>query len=294
MNILITGGSGLIGTSLTNLLLDNGHKVRILTRDKDVKPPFYEWSSDKVDEKAFKDLDGIIHLAGSPINNRWTAKEKKIILSSRIDTANLLYEYINKLNIQLKFFISASGASYYGQVTKENIFVEEDEPGNDFLAQVCVKWENSADQFKSHADRVIKIRTPIVLSKDAKSYQLMKLPTQFGLGASLGSGKQWMPWVHLEDLCRIYLSASENIQFNGPINAVVENQVQHDQFMELLAKSFNKSIWLPNIPAPLVKLTMGENACIILEGSRLSNQKINDLDFKFKYDDLKEALNSMS
>ena len=283
MNILITGGSGLIGTSLTNLLLENGHKVRILTRDNDVKPPFYEWSSEKVDQNAFKDLDGIIHLAGSPINNRWTAKEKKIIFSSRIDTANLLYEYVNKLNIQLKFFISASGASYYGQVTKENIFVEEDEPGNDFLAQVCIKWEKAADQFKPYADRIVKIRTPLVLSKEAKSYQLMKLPTQYGLGACLGTGKQWMPWVHLEDLCRIYLSASENTQFNGPINAVVENQVKHAQFMELLAKSFNKSIWLPNIPAPLVKLTMGENACIILEGSRLSNQKLIDLGFEFNF-----------
>jgi len=283
MNILITGGSGLIGTTLSKLLIDNGHKVRILTREKEVEAPFFHWNNQRIDEKVFEDLDGIIHLAGSPIINRWTKSEKEKIVSSRVDTANLFLKYVDKLNLQLKFFISASGSSYYGQITSDNIFVENDPAGNDFLAEVCVEWEHAADQFVPYVDRVVKIRTPLVLSKNAKSYQMMKFPTQYGLGACLGSGNQWMPWIHLEDLCRVYLVAVENNQYSGPINATVSEHIQHQNFMNQLAQSFNTSIWLPNIPSALVKLGMGGNACLILEGSRLSNRKLSDLGFEYKY-----------
>lgn len=291
MNNLITGGSGLIGTALSKQLIESGHKVRILTREKEVETPFYHWDNSRIDEKVFDDLDGIIHLAGSSIINRWTKNEKEKIVSSRVDTAQLLLKSIQKLNIHLKFFISASGSSYYGQITSDNIFVENAESGNDFLAQVCVKWERAADQFEPFVDRVVKIRTPLVLSSNAKSYQMMKFPTQYGLGASLGSGKQWMPWIHLNDLCRVYLTAVENKNYSDAINATVSEHIQHQNFMMQLAKSFGQKIWLPNIPAALVRLGMGENACLILEGSRLSNKKLLDLGFEFEYSDIGSLLN---
>lgn len=289
MNILLTGGTGLIGNALTRHLIDKGYKVRILTRELDVEPPFYTWDSNKIDESVFDDLDGIIHLAGAPLMNKWTKKYKQQIISSRVNTANLLFKYIQKKNLKLKFFISASGSSFYGQKTTDNIFKEEDIVGNDFLANVCEKWEEAANQFKSLGVKVVCIRTPLVLSKDADSFKLMKFPTVLGLGACLGTGKQWITWIHINDLCKVYTAAIENDQIQGPINAVASEQVTHKYFMQSLAKALNKPLFLPNIPSFMVRIGMGEKADLILEGSRLSNKKLVNTGFKFQFDSLDEV-----
>lgn len=289
MNILLTGGTGLIGNALTRHLIDKGYKVRILTRELDVEPPFYTWNSTQIDDNVFDDLDGIIHLAGAPLMSKWTTKYKQQIITSRVDTANLLFKHIKSKNIQLKFFISAAGSSIYGQKTTELIFKEEDKTGHDFLAEVCDKWEAAANQFKALGTKVVCIRTPLVLAEEAESFQLMKFPTAMGLGACLGNGKQWTTWIHLKDLCRIYTEAIENSNITGPINAVATEQVTHQEFMRSLAQALNKPLWLPNIPSFLVKIGMGEKADLILEGSRLSNQKILNQGFKFEYDSLADV-----
>ena len=293
MNILLTGGSGLIGDELAKKLIDRGHNVRILTRDSDLNHPYYQWSKNKINEKVFEDLDGIIHLAGAPLMKSWSSKYKKEIIDSRVETANLLLKYIKDLNVNLKFFISASGSSYYGQKYSDFIFEESAKAGNDFLAEVCVLWEKAAEKFTEVNARVVCIRTPLVLAKNADSFKLMKMPTQIGLGACLGKGTQWSPWIHIDDLCEIYIKAVEDEIMQGSYNASVSEHINHQKFMEKLAFHLGHKIHLPNIPETLVKIGMGEKACLILEGARLNNKKIIAAGFKFRFETLDQALKNI-
>ncbi|MGV0965216.1 TIGR01777 family oxidoreductase [Empedobacter falsenii] len=293
MNILLTGGSGLIGSELTKILIENGHQVRILTREKQIEHPFYHWDKDTIDEKVFENLDGIIHLAGSLIAKRWTNSYKKEIFSSRVDTANLLFEYVKKLNIDLKFFISASGTAYYGQITSNKIFKESDEPNIDFLGKVCVAWENAAYQFEKIGARVVCLRTSLVLSKNGEGFKLLKKPIQLGVGANLGNGKQWMPWIHITDLIQMYAEAVDNDKIKGSYNASSPQYINHSEFNHTLARKMNKPFFIPNIPAFVMKLTLGEMSSLVLNGSRIDATKIQETGFKFQYPTLEKALEEL-
>jgi len=293
MNILLTGGSGLIGSELTKILIKNGHQVRILTREKEIEHPFYHWEKDTIDEKVFENLDGIIHLAGSLIAKRWTNSYKKEIFSSRVDTANLLFEYIKKLNIDLKFFISASGTAYYGQITSNKIFKESDEPNIDFLGKVCVAWENAAYQFEKIGARVVCLRTSFVLSKNGEGFKLLKKPIQLGVGANLGNGKQWMPWIHITDLIQMYAEAVDNDKIKGSYNASSPQYINHSEFNHTLARKMNKPFFIPNIPAFVMKLALGEMSSLVLNGSRIDATKIQETGFKFQYPTLEKALEEL-
>lgn len=293
MNILLTGGSGLIGSELTKILIDHGHQVRILTREKEVEHPFYHWDKNKIDEKVFENLDGIIHLAGSLIAKRWTDSYKKEIFSSRVDTANLLFEYVKKLKVDLKFFISASGTAYYGQITSNTIFKETDVANTDFLGKICVAWENAAHQFEEIGTRVVCLRTSLVLSKKGEGFKLLKKPIQLGVGANLGNGKQWMPWIHIDDLLQIYVNAVENIEMKGSYNASAPENVNHSTFNHTLAKKLNKPLFLPNIPAFVMKMALGEMSDLVLKGSRIDVEKLQQTGFEFRYPTLEEALNDL-
>ncbi|HJD86628.1 MAG TPA: TIGR01777 family oxidoreductase [Empedobacter falsenii] len=293
MNILLTGGSGLIGSELVKILIEKGHQVRILTREKNVEHPFYHWDKNKIDEKVFDNLDGIIHLAGCLIAKRWTKRYKEEILSSRVDTANLLFEYVNKLDVNLKFFISASGSAYYGQITSDKIFKESDEPNTDFLAKVCVAWENAAYQFEEIGARVVCLRTALVLAKNGEGFKLLKKPIQLGVGANLGDGKQWMPWIHIEDLLQIYAQAVENENIKGSFNASAPENSDHSTFNRTLAKKLNKPFFLPNIPGFVMRLTLGEMSDLVLKGSRIDANKIEETGFTFQFPTLEKAFNDL-
>lgn len=293
MNILLTGGSGLIGSELTKILIDHGHQVRILTREKEVEHPFYHWDKNKIDEKVFENLDGIIHLAGSLIAKRWTDSYKREIFSSRVDTANLLFEYVKKLKVDLKFFISASGTAYYGQITSNTIFKETDVANTDFLGKICVAWENAAHQFEEIGTRVVCLRTSLVLSKKGEGFKLLKKPIQLGVGANLGDGKQWMPWIHIDDLLQIYVNAVENKEMKGSYNASAPENVNHSTFNHTLAKKLNKPFFLPNIPAFVMKMALGEISDLVLKGSRIDVEKIQLTGFEFQYPTLEKALNDL-
>lgn len=293
MNILLTGGSGLIGSELTKILIENGHQVRILTREKEIEHPFYHWEKDTIDEKVFENLDGIIHLAGSLIAKRWTNSYKKEIFSSRVDTANLLFEYVKKLNIDLKFFISASGTAYYGQITSNKIFKESDEPNIDFLGKVCVAWENAAYQFEKIGARVVCLRTSFVLSKNGEGFKLLKKTIQLGVGANLSDGKQWMPWIHITDLIQMYAEAVSNDKIKGSYNASSPQYINHSEFNHTLARKMNKPFFMPNIPAFVMKLALGEMSSLVLNGSRIDATKIKETGFKFQYPTLEKALEEL-
>jgi hypothetical protein len=292
-NILITGGTGLIGQHLSHLLTKKGYKVLVLSRTKNEDPTSFYWNIDDnyVDKQAIIKADYIIHLAGANIaEKRWTKDRKELLINSRVKTANLLFEAVKKWNPSLKGFISASGIGYYGAITSSKIFTEEDKPGNDFISEICVEWENAAKQFETIGCRTVILRTGVVFAKKESALQKIVIPIKFGFGSAIGTGKQFMPWIHIHDLCGMYLTAIENTKFSGVYNAVAPESVSNKALSKTIATILKKPFWLPNIPSFLFKLGFGEMAVILLNGSKVSSEKITETGFKFQFKKLENAL----
>lgn len=296
-SVLITGGSGLIGRALSELLLAEGYKVFWLSRTKNLsaKFPSYSWDYTKreIDTEILEEVDIIVHLAGDSIGSgRWTETKKEQIMSSRIDSTVLLLETLRELDLKPDVFISASAVGIYGNKTTENIYEEKDKTvADDFLAQVCNEWEKAVEQIsKTLGSRTVMIRTSMVLSPESEAFKKMYLPSKFGLGASLGSGKQYMPWIHIQDLCRIYLKAIQDTTLNGAYNASSPQQLRNREFMNTLSRVLKKPKLLPFIPGFIIRMMMGEAAEMVLGGSRISSKKIQEKGFKFLYDNAEDAI----
>ncbi|CAA7387031.1 TIGR01777 family oxidoreductase [Chryseobacterium fistulae] len=294
--VLITGASGMIAKSLSKKI-DHEYTIRFLTRKK-TQPNEYEWDikNGTIDESAFENLSHIIHLAGANISEkRWTEERKKELISSRVDSAKLLLDTLRKKNLKLKSFISASGINYYGTKTTETIYTETDPPGNDFLSKVVILWEKAADKFQEQnvAERVVKIRTAVVLSEKDGALKKMIPSIQFGLGAPLGNGKQYMPWIHLNDICSVYEFALQNSQMQGAYNATSPQHTTNKNLTQKIADIIHKPLFLPNIPSFILKLIFGELANALLEGSRASSEKIQRMGFEFEFPDLEKALKNL-
>lgn len=292
--ILITGGSGLVGTALTALLQKRGYAVAHLSRSADGNGPVktYVWDvlSGKIDEEAIKDVHAIIHLAGAGIaDERWTDKRKEVIINSRVKSAELLYATCESVGQWPEVFISASGINYYGSVTSSHIYTESDPPASSFIGRCCVLWEQAAEKFKKEC-RVAMLRTGVVLSVEGGALPKIAAPVKFGFGAALGSGAQWMPYIHIDDLCQMYLHALENTDVNGAYNATNSDHVSNRQLTKAIAEALSKPLWLPAVPSFALKLALGEMSEILLEGSRASADKIASTGFKFKFQDVNEAL----
>lgn len=288
--ILITGGTGLVGSELTKMLTDKNHEVVIFSRNPKKENEFkWDISENYIDEKAFENVDYIIHLAGAGIaDEKWTVHRKKIIIDSRVQTANLLFKKVQELKIDLKGFISASGIGYYGAITSEKIFKEDDNSGTDFLGEVCVKWENAAHQFSTLQIPVTILRTGVVLSKKGGALEKMKTP----IISPLGTGKQYLPWIHMEDLCLMYIDAIEK-SLIGIFNATAPEHHTSKSFSKILAKSIGRPYVGFNIPSFALKLMFGDLAIILLEGSRISAKKIEKNGYSFRFKTLKKALNNL-
>lgn len=294
--IVISGGTGLIGKRLIELLEHKGHNVFVLSRKRTSKNNSYLWdiASNYIDPEAIIDTDYIIHLAGENIaGKRWTNHQKKAIIESRTLSTKLLFEKVKELNPALKGFISASGIGFYGAITSNKTYIEEDSPGTDFISKVCIAWENSVQKFTSLKIRTVILRTGIVLSKSGGALEKMAKPIRFGVGASLGSGEQFMPWIHIDDLCNLYIQAIENNEFNGIYNAVSPEHNTNNSFTKTLATALNKRILLPNIPTFVLQLIFGEMSKILTEGSKVSSEKIEKMHFKFSFPTLSKALQNL-
>lgn len=294
--VLITGAGGMIAKKLSKKL-EKEYTLRFLTRKKKHASDF-EWDikNGTMDESALDNVSHIIHLAGANISEkRWTKERKRELISSRVDSAGLLLKTVKKKKIKLKSFISASGINYYGTVTTEKIYSENDPPGNDFLSEVVVLWERAADDFKEQnlAERVVKVRTAVVLSREDGALKKMVPTIQYGIGSPLGSGKQYMPWIHIEDICSIYEASLKDSAIDGAYNAVSPQHTTNENLTEKIAEVLNKPLFMPNVPAFILKLIFGELADALLEGSRASSQKIQETGFKFKFPDLKTALEDL-
>lgn len=297
-HILITGGTGLVGKHLCKKLIKKGYDVAILSRSpntgNNIKTYLWDYNNHKIDFEAIKKADYIIHLAGANIaEKRWTSKRKQLIIDSRVKTGELIFDNVKKHKKDLKAFISASGVGYYGAVTSEKIFNENDTPATDFLGETCEKWELMVDKFQEIGIRTVKIRTGVVLTKNDGALSKMILPVKLGIGSAIGTGKQYMPWIHIEDLCNIYIKAIEDIQMKGAFNAVSPDHKTNKEFTKILAKILRKPFWFPNIPSFILKLLFGNMANILLKGSRVSAKKIQANDFKFQFPKLEDALNQL-
>jgi len=295
-SILVTGGTGLIGKKLCELLRYKGHKVAILSRNQRTKHNSYYWNleTQHIDAKAIVEADYIIHLAGEGIaDKRWTPQRKNDLINSRVETANLLYEKVKELNPNLKGFIAASGIGYYGATTSEKIYTENDAPGEDFISEICKVWEKASLQFDAINIRTVIFRTGVVFAKEGGALEKLSQPIKLGVGAALGTGKQFIPWIHMDDLCNMYLEAIENPKIKGIYNAVAPEHTTNKSLTKIIAKKLKKPLWLPNIPAFVMKLILGEMSVILLEGCRVSSEKIVSTGFKFKYPTLTKALQNL-
>jgi uncharacterized protein (TIGR01777 family) len=296
--VLITGGTGLIGKRLQKKLPEKGFKVSILSSDKSKVNGInvFSWAPNKgeINKRAIAEADYIINLSGENIGEKkWSPKQKDAIFSSRLHTTNLLFEAVREYNKNLKAFISASAVGYYGAITSEKIFTETDAPASDFLGTVCQKWEEAADQFTSINIRTVKIRTATVLSSNDGALGKMLGPVKKGFGAALGNGDQYLPWIHIDDLCDIYIKAIEDETMRGAYNAVAPEHKTNKEFMRELAKTFNKPFWFPKAPSFVLKMMLGEMSDLVLKGSRVSSEKIIAKGFKYKFPLLSPALKDL-
>jgi len=286
--ILITGGTGLIGKQLQKNLKAKNHEIRVLTRNPK-EPHHFKWDikNNFIDDKAFTNLDYIIHLAGAGIaDKKWTLSRKKELIDSRVQSANLLYSKIKEHNIPLKKFISSSGIGFYGAISSNKIYTEQDKPANDFIAKICIEWENAAHQFKTLNIPVTILRTGVVLSKKGGALSKMNTPL---LLSAIGSGKQYMPWIHIEDICNLYILAIENNNFLGIYNGTSPEHHTSKSFMAKLSKVIKKPLTPFNVPSFVLKLIFGELSILLLRGSRISSKKTNQF-YRFKYSKLDKAL----
>lgn len=294
--ILITGGHGLIAQKLVKKL-EKDYVVRLLTRAKKQENEF-EWDIEKgiIDEKALIGVHHIIHLAGANVaEKRWTKTRKQEIISSRVNSAKLILNSLKKNNLKINSFISASAVGFYGTETTEKIYTEKDNKGTDFLSNVVFLWEHMADQFlkQNIAKRVVKLRTGVVLSDKGGALIKMKTPIKYYIGAALGSGKQYMPWIHIEDICAMYEFAINNSKVKGVYNAASPTHTTNRELTKSIAYVLKKPLFFPNIPSSIIKLIFGEAAVILLEGSRVSSHKITNEGFDFKYPELRLALENL-
>ena len=297
-NVLITGGSGLVGTALSSLLADQGHSIKHLSRTRNLKAtyPAYQWdlNNETADDEAFKGVDYIFHLAGANISEgKWSEERKKIITESRVKSGELLMKKVKELDIPLKAFIASSATGYYGSITSEKIFTETDASGKDFLGTVCSKWENSSMKFREMGIRTVLLRTGVVLSLEGGALKKLYTPVRLGIASPIGKGKQYMPWIHIDDLCKLYSDAMNKSNFSGPYNAVAPAHTDNKSFTKKLAKAAKKPFWPLNIPSFVIKLLFGEMSTVILEGSRISSETLLNQGFSFKFSNLEMAFNDL-
>jgi len=297
VKVLVFGGTGFIGKNLTRELTTNGYRVGVVTRHTDnasnnisnnLRVIKWQYSSPFMVFTEFRDVDVVVNLAGESIaKSRWTNSVKQEILASRIKATKALVAAINDGYIQPKVLINASAVGYYGPCGDEEK-TEETGAGQDFLAQVCQEWENEAYKVQNPITRVITARIGLVLGAEG-ALNKMVLPFKIYLGGSLGSGSQWLSWIHINDLTRLIMFMMEYRELSGPINATAPEPVRMKTFCSVLGKVLNRPSWLP-VPELMLKIALGEMAEMLLHGQRVVPKKAINAGFEFRYPNLRLAL----
>lgn len=293
--VLITG-TGLISRELGKLLINEGYRVTFLSTSKSsfINQPCYYWNIEKgeLDQNALDGVQHIIHLAGEGIaDKRWTKKRKQEVINSRVRSTELLLATAIASNSQISTFISASGIGYYGAINSNKIHSEDENPANDFIGNVCELWEDAANKFESIGTRVVKLRTGIVLSNMGGALPRLAKPIKYLFGAKIGNGKQIMPWIHIDDICRMYHYFLVN-KHEGSYNAVSTEIITNKAFTKEVARQLNRPLILPLVPIFVLKLLFGEMAILLYTGSAISAEKVKKTGFEFNYKNLSTALTS--
>lgn len=293
--ILITGGSGLVGKALSQLLLAKGYQPVWLSRRADLtgEIPIYKWDIKKqhIDPAAFTGVVAIVHLAGASVGKRWTTAYKQEIFDSRILSTRLLLNTLERIPHQVKTIVSASAVGIY----PHNFSKTHTEAGpfaTDFLGNVCVHWEREVALMEGLGLRAVMLRTGLVLSKSGGALEPIKKTVQYFIGSPLGTGKQWMPWIHIEDLCAMYMYAIEN-QIHGAYNAAAPVGATNKDFTKMVGKVLNRPVIFPAVPSFVLRLVLGQMAAIILNSNKVSTNKIQAAGFKYLYPNLELALKAV-
>ncbi len=289
MIILIAGGTGFIGKQLSDLLVDNGHKVFILTRNPSDSHHIF-WNPQEGEmpfNVCFDDIQVLINLTGEGINEkRWTAQQKKLLYTSRIVTTHLLFEK-KEFFPKLEQYISASGITAYPFDDGIHLWKESESFGDSYIAQLVKDWESSANLFSSFVPVCI-LRIAVVLGSEGGALPLFTKLTKLGVGGSVGHGKQQMPWIHLQDLVAIFINAVEE-KWEGVFNTNAGN-ISNVELMEVLRSHFGKKMTPPSVPGFLIRLLFGERSILMLKGNKACNKKIINKGFSFRSTTIKEVL----
>lgn len=293
-NILIAGGTGLVGRELTYLLLKNGYKVAYLSRSSDgdssIKRYVWDYKKEYIDLKALHWADVIINLAGYSVSKkRWSKQVKEEIYNSRVLATRFIREELQKNEIHLEHYISASATGIYEY---EDVFCDENSrPASNFLADVVTDWEKESLKFTEIKVPASVLRIGLVLSNKGGALTQLAQPIELRVGANLGTGKQPMSWIHVKDLTRMFMHVLENKE-NGIFNAV-GGVCMHSEMNKAIADQLGRKIWMPNVPPFVLKIMLGEMSSMVLNGNSVSNEKIKSTGFKFLYENLESSLKDL-
>lgn len=301
--ILITGGTGMIGTALTKALVQKNHEVIIFSRhkkkslQKNISYALWDVDNQTIDEEAIKSCDYIVHLAGANVaEKRWTKKRKKEIVDSRVDSGRLLVKALKETPNKIKAVVSSSAIGYYGPDPKTpnpKSFVETDPPFSDFLATTVVQWENAMKPVEELGKRLVFFRTGIVLSNEGGAYKEFKKPLKFGVASILGSGKQVVSWIHIDDLVRLYIEAIDSEKWNGIYNAVSPNPVSNQQLIKEIAKQTKGIHITAKVPSFALKIILGEMSIEVLKSTTVSSEKIQEQGFQFLFPTIQDTVKNL-
>jgi uncharacterized protein (TIGR01777 family) len=297
MKIVVTGATGFVGQIVVEKLLAQGHEVHVLTRNiakaaiiLGSRCKYFQWndSSSLPPLEALEGTDGIINLMGETISEKWTDQHKKKIYHSRIDSTRRLVEAVEKLQKRPGVLVSTSAVGIYGNRESEEL-TETSSLANDFLANVCKDWENEANKAKNHGLRVVIVRVGVVIGKGGGALQKMLPIFKLGGGGPVGSGKQVMSWIHVEDVADIFVEASIDPSFSGVYNGTGPNPATNKDFSKTLGQVLHRPAFAP-APAFMMKLVFGEMSQILLEGQKVLPKRLKEKNFRFRYPTLEMAL----
>lgn len=299
MKALVTGATGFVGPRLLSRL----ERRVVLSRNVDSAkkklsaylPEVYAWNTEKqpAPAEAFRGVEAVFHLAGDPVaEGRWNAEKKRKLVDSRVLGTRNLVDTLLKLPEKPKVLVSASAVGYYGD-RGEEVLTEAASPANDFLADLCVQWEREAQRAREAGIRVVTIRIGIVLGKGGGALAKMLLPFQLGIGSPLGSGKQYMPWIHIDDLADLMVFAAEHEKLSGPVNGTAPNPVTNREFTKTLGRVIGMPTFFPNVPGFALSLAVGEFGQILLHSQNAIPQAAQEAGFEFAYPDLESALENV-
>ena len=304
--VLITGGTGMIGKRLTELLINKGYQVIILTRGQSSvisnlsSVSYAQWNIKKqtIDVDAIQKADHIIHLAGAGVaDKRWTTKRKKEIVDSRVQSSKLIVKAVTEIPNTIKTVVSTSAIGWYGADTKDSLqngFDEDANADTEFLGTTCKLWEESISAVESVNKRLVKLRVGIVLSNAGGALAEFRKPMQMGIAAILGNGKQIISWVHVDDLCNMFIYAIEHEEMNGVFNAVAPNPVSNKTLTLTLAKIMKGNFFIPfYVPAFLLKIILGEMSVEVLKSATVNANKIKKAGYVFLYPTIETALKQL-